>query len=341
MNDQSHLGSSDLEEDYPCIVGPAQNISSIYTPQHQLCTGREGYGLQSRIINTNNGTGSREDIAPQPQPYEGYKQEHKRLETYNDWPNNAPVNKTDLARNGFIYLHINDRVQCVFCRGILSSWEPGDVIEDEHRKHCPECPFAFGYPCGNVPLNQTRTEEPNKQRLPNTQNLPTRLTYPQTRESGNFVRIPGQQGPQLHVITQSSNSVNPNSQYSGGSAVKITSVRQQTPQSNRGIAVQVRPESNADISYNPHSRSLNIYSGNVTLTSGNQDDSVGSLPSLPVSSKPSNQVANVESMIASPKYPKWESEATRLKSFAGWPAQMLQKPRDLAKAGLLYMGKSY
>jgi hypothetical protein len=84
--------------------------------------------------------------------YDGYKSEAKRLETFYDWPSTY-VKKEELARNGFIYLHSSDRAQCIFCRGVLSGWEPGDVVEHEHKRHCPECPFAFGYECGNIPLN--------------------------------------------------------------------------------------------------------------------------------------------------------------------------------------------
>ncbi|XP_052238247.1 E3 ubiquitin-protein ligase XIAP-like isoform X2 [Dreissena polymorpha] len=40
-----------------------------------------------------------------------------------------------------------------------------------------------------------------------------------------------------------------------------------------------------------------------------------------------------------PKYRDWADEHTRLRSYRGWPAQMRQTPRDLAAAGLLYMGQ--
>lgn len=93
-----------------------------------------------------------QDCIPERTPYDDYKYEKKRLDTFTTWPKNANVRKEDLARNGFIYLQSNDRVQCVFCRGILSSWDPDDIVAEEHRKHCPECPFAFGLETKNVPL---------------------------------------------------------------------------------------------------------------------------------------------------------------------------------------------
>ncbi|KAH3739543.1 hypothetical protein DPMN_046197 [Dreissena polymorpha] len=44
-------------------------------------------------------------------------------------------------------------------------------------------------------------------------------------------------------------------------------------------------------------------------------------------------------VITEPKYRDWADEHTRLRSYRGWPAQLRQTPRDLAAAGLLYMGQ--
>ena len=339
----SDLRSNDSEEDYPCNFGltnGSRNLTHAYSPEHQLCTGREGYSVQSRFINSN--IGNNEDIAPQPHPYEGYRYEHKRLETFNDWPSNAAVNRNDLARNGFIYLHIKDRVQCVFCRGILSSWEQGDVIEDEHRKHCPECPYAFGYECGNIPLNLPRNGQIN---VAVFRRSPTQFQNPQVRhpqnlsQHGNFSYTPSQPNSQsnfLHLPQQ----INPNPSGAPNPTIKSSPVPHRIPQAQRTVqTIQVRPESNAEISFNRQSGSLNIYAGNVAISAGNQEDAIGSMPSLPSPARPATQTTNKETIIISPKYPKWENEQIRLKSFEGWPAQMSQKARDLAKAGLLYMGK--
>ena len=346
----SDLGSNDLEEDYPCnlrIGNGVRNITHAYSPEHQLCTGREGYSVQSQFINPN--VGSNEDIAPQPHPYEGYRYELKRLETFNDWPSNAAVNKNDLARNGFIYLHIKDRVQCVFCRGILSSWEQGDVIENEHKKHCPECPFAFGYECGNVPVNNPRNGPIN---ISVYRQSPTQFQNPQIRhpqnlsQHGNFGYAPPQRNPGSNF-----QQTHPSPSGSPNLTLRSNPGPHQHPQPQRTVkTIQVRPESNANISINRQSGSLNIYSGNVTISAGNQEDAIGSMPSLPSPAigsmpslpspaRPATQTSNRDGIVTSPKYPKWENEQIRLKSFEGWPAQMSQKPRDLAKAGLIYMGK--
>lgn len=127
----------------------SSNIGDHYSQRHPLVTGHSTFNdPHVQIFRKSN-----YDIVPEISSiYDGYKSEEKRLETFYDWPSNAPVTKEDLARNGFIYMHVSDRAQCIFCRGVLSSWDVGDVVENEHKRHCPECPFAFGYECGNIPL---------------------------------------------------------------------------------------------------------------------------------------------------------------------------------------------
>ena len=47
----------------------------------------------------------------------------------------------------------DDRVQCVFCRGILRCWEPEDKALAEHLRHFPQCPFLLDpVSVGNVAL---------------------------------------------------------------------------------------------------------------------------------------------------------------------------------------------
>lgn len=87
------------------------------------------------------------------------KREQVRLETFSDWPLSLPVQPTDLARDGFYYLKTGDRVKCIFCNLVLKSWEPGDVVREEHKKFNSCCPFLLKQNVGNVPI-QTQTSQP-------------------------------------------------------------------------------------------------------------------------------------------------------------------------------------
>lgn len=82
------------------------------------------------------------------------KFESSRLSTYHDWPTNARVKPSDLAADGWFYTGQNDRVCCVFCRGVLHHWSVGDVPSSEHRRHFPGCPYVRGMDVGNVPFGR-------------------------------------------------------------------------------------------------------------------------------------------------------------------------------------------
>lgn len=85
--------------------------------------------------------------------------ERNRLETFSSWPSSACVPANELAKCGFFYTGSGDRVQCIFCKGILRNWEEGDRPHIEHRKHFPRCPLVLGMKIGNVPLpvNQSQS----------------------------------------------------------------------------------------------------------------------------------------------------------------------------------------
>ncbi|KAJ8314589.1 hypothetical protein KUTeg_006739 [Tegillarca granosa] len=85
------------------------------------------------------------------------KIERNRLESFRNWPANANVNPQDLAKSGFFYTGQGDRVQCVFCRGILRNWDPGDIPHIEHRNKYARCPFILGMSVGNVPMSANQS----------------------------------------------------------------------------------------------------------------------------------------------------------------------------------------
>ncbi|KAH3739554.1 hypothetical protein DPMN_046208 [Dreissena polymorpha] len=203
-----------------------------------------------------------EDYAPDPRDYYShFYRESERLETFHDWPPWAHVNKNELAKNGFMYLHVSDRVQCVFCRASLGSFKAGDVVANEHRKYCPECPFAFGYECGNIPIpSSSRVQQA-------TQNV------------------------QSLIVTD-----------------------------------RARPAAPGHFAYHSPNRAVN----EIGVPQSHSETSILS----------SESIQEAAAVITEPKYRDWADEHTRLLSYRGWPAQMKQTPRDLAAAGLLYMGQA-
>ena len=80
------------------------------------------------------------------------KNESMRLKTYHNWSHEF-LSASSLAKAGFFYLNA-DRVQCAFCRGILSKWKKGyDDPMTEHARHFPFCPFILNMNVGNEPID--------------------------------------------------------------------------------------------------------------------------------------------------------------------------------------------
>lgn len=86
--------------------------------------------------------------------YDSLRFETDRLETFIKWPVEW-IKPEDLAKDGFYYLRTADHCACVFCRGIVGSWEYEDNPRSEHKRHFPHCPFIKGQPVGNIPVTQS------------------------------------------------------------------------------------------------------------------------------------------------------------------------------------------
>ncbi|XP_042321080.1 baculoviral IAP repeat-containing protein 7 [Sceloporus undulatus] len=82
------------------------------------------------------------------------KSEEKRLRTFRQWADRAPVSPADLAAAGFFFVGPNDRVQCFCCGGVLYDWYAEDDPMVEHEKFFPRCPFIQGRDVGNQPMPQ-------------------------------------------------------------------------------------------------------------------------------------------------------------------------------------------
>ncbi|XP_001499925.1 baculoviral IAP repeat-containing protein 3 [Equus przewalskii] len=65
-----------------------------------------------------------------------------RISTYSTFPPGVPVSERSLARAGFYYTGINDRVKCFCCGLMLDNWKQGDNPTEKHKKLYPSCSFV-------------------------------------------------------------------------------------------------------------------------------------------------------------------------------------------------------
>ncbi|KAK3577417.1 hypothetical protein CHS0354_032263 [Potamilus streckersoni] len=152
---ESEGGSNSHESSHGSVFeGQGYSHGENYTSSETLSQSL----LQSPNAEEVHATSNGYDIGPVHNPYREFRSEMRRLETFHNWPAYAAVNARDLAKNGFLYTGIGDRVQCAFCHNVISGWTPQDNVATEHKKLSPDCAFALGvHNMGNIPI-----EEPSR-----------------------------------------------------------------------------------------------------------------------------------------------------------------------------------
>ena len=75
---------------------------------------------------------------------ERYKHYDARLASFTSprWPSDVPVPADELARAGWYFTGVTDRVKCPWCHGCVYNWVDGDTALGEHKRHYPQCVFV-------------------------------------------------------------------------------------------------------------------------------------------------------------------------------------------------------
>ncbi|KAK3108470.1 hypothetical protein FSP39_008485 [Pinctada imbricata] len=78
-----------------------------------------------------------------PWKYPDYVYFAERLASFKNWQKflRGP-SKRDLARAGFVYTNVGDKVTCFWCGMTFKDWEPFDDVYKEHLKWSKDCTFA-------------------------------------------------------------------------------------------------------------------------------------------------------------------------------------------------------
>ncbi len=65
----------------------------------------------------------------------------ERLKTFDEWPKYMKPTAPELAKAGFYYTGMGDRVMCFSCKVVLKNWEPTDTAWGEHARWRPSCNY--------------------------------------------------------------------------------------------------------------------------------------------------------------------------------------------------------
>ncbi|XP_041462172.1 baculoviral IAP repeat-containing protein 7-like [Lytechinus variegatus] len=80
------------------------------------------------------------------------KYEAERRQTFKAWSETCPVKPRELAKAGFFYVGVLDRVKCFSCGGQIEGWEEGDTAMGEHKNMYPHCDMVKNQDKINVPI---------------------------------------------------------------------------------------------------------------------------------------------------------------------------------------------
>ncbi|XP_072518750.1 baculoviral IAP repeat-containing protein 2 isoform X1 [Salminus brasiliensis] len=69
-----------------------------------------------------------------------------RISTFAKFPSTAAVTERSLARAGFYYTGVGDRVQCFRCNVIAENWQSGECPAERHKQLSPNCTFIQSLP---------------------------------------------------------------------------------------------------------------------------------------------------------------------------------------------------
>ncbi|XP_041356973.1 baculoviral IAP repeat-containing protein 3-like [Gigantopelta aegis] len=87
--------------------------------------------------------------------YPQYKEYRQRLDSFDGWPygleHQSPAN---LARAGFFFHNVPDRVKCFQCGLGLRDWDDTDYPMACHEEWSPDCPFIRSYKTQAQQMNQ-------------------------------------------------------------------------------------------------------------------------------------------------------------------------------------------
>nr|XP_019568243.1 PREDICTED: baculoviral IAP repeat-containing protein 3 [Rhinolophus sinicus]XP_019568244.1 PREDICTED: baculoviral IAP repeat-containing protein 3 [Rhinolophus sinicus] len=261
-----------------------------------------------------------------------------RMSTYSTFPAGVPVSERSLARAGFYYTGINDKVKCFCCGLMLDNWKEGDNPVAKHKKLYPSCSFVQKLNSGNI-LGAT-----SQLTFPSTVTNSTHLLSPSLENggyfSGSYSSFPSS------PLNSASNSMNygPNQDFSAlrrspyHCVMNTLNARLLTFQMWPLTFLSPTDLAKAGFYYvGPGDRVACFACGGKLSNWEPKDDAMSEhLRHFPKCPFLENQLQDTS------RYPvsnlSMQTRAARFRTFCTWPSSVPVQPEQLANAGFYYMG---
>ena len=300
--------------------------------------------------------------------------EANRLASFQNWPSDAPVRPTPLAKAGFYYYGQNDEVKCFSCRGRVLQWAPGDDPMNEHRRHFPNCPFLISpSSSGNVPLSSQSGTVFSSRDLPdNVRGITGGINEMNIQPHRPILPTPGlSRGTSVGKQAVQGNPISnlPNVFYSNvpipfnREEMRFEQKRLDTldewPKKDRIDPKLVAASGlffvgpgdklkcafcngammNWDTGDHPGEEHFKYFGDRCPLAKGEPTDNVPINPDDSSQAGPRNTFDLLNIVTERPKYPDYAVLAVRETTFRNWPKEDVQNFKRLSAAGFYYTGK--
>ncbi|XP_008048328.1 baculoviral IAP repeat-containing protein 3 [Carlito syrichta] len=256
-----------------------------------------------------------------------------RMSTYSTFPAGVPISERGLARAGFYYTGVNDKVKCFCCGLMLDNWKHGDNPVEKHKKLYPSCSFVQTLKSVNT------LDAPTSQPVsPSSVTSSTPLFPPSSENSGYFsgsyVSFPS------HPVNSRANqdSALRTSPYHG--AMNTEKARLRTYQMWPLTFLSPTDLAKAGFYYiGPGDRVACFACGGKLSNWEPKDDAMSEhlrhFPRCPFLENQHQHPARYTVSNLS-----MQTHAARFRTFFNWPSSILVHPEQLASAGFYYMGHS-
>uniref|UniRef100_A0A8D2D0I8 RING-type E3 ubiquitin transferase n=1 Tax=Sciurus vulgaris TaxID=55149 RepID=A0A8D2D0I8_SCIVU len=260
-----------------------------------------------------------------------------RMSTYSTFPEGVPVSERSLARAGFYYTGVKDKVKCFCCGLMLDNWKQGDNPIEKHKKLYPSCSFVQNL---NSVNNSKATSQPSlsppfSSSLTNS----THSLLPSLENSGYFSgsysSFPS--NPVNSRANQDFSALRMNPYHC---AMNTEKARLLTYQTWPLTFLSPTDLAKAGFYYiGPGDRVACFACGGKLSNWEPKDDAMSEhLRHFPNCPFVENQFQDTSRYTVSNL--SMQTHAARFKTFFNWPSSVLVHPEQLASAGFYYVGHS-
>ncbi|NXR05971.1 BIR protein, partial [Semnornis frantzii] len=261
-----------------------------------------------------------------------------RMSTFSTFPRNVPVSERSLARAGFYYTGVQDKVKCFSCGLTLDSWQPGDNAMEKHKQLYPNCSFVLSKPSvNNLGLSSRSACSPLV-----TNNLSPSLysgTLSPSLEQVEYFSGSFSSFPQDPITTRAVEDLS----FSRPELQNPMSTEHGRLQTFRSWPLTLPSSTDlakAGLYYLGTADRVACFACGGQLSNWEQKDNAMSehrrhFPNCPfvgnlTRERPSYMVANVS----------MQTHEARVKTFTNWPTRIPVQPEQLADAGFYYVGRN-